>query len=256
MKIRILGAHNIESKSTGCACLLIDGLLALDAGALTSRLSLREQQKLKAVLLTHRHYDHVKDIPAIGMNFYLLGKTLDIYTINSVYEDLSAYLLDGTLYPDFTATPPEKPALKFKILEPGREVTIQGYKVLPVTVSHAVPAVGYQITSSGGQKLFYTSDTGPGLTECWRQVSPDLLIIEVTYSNKHNKLSVEVGHLTPSLLKTELEGFRALKGYLPRVVTVHVNPLDEKVLAAELAGVAGALKANIQLGREGMRIEL
>ena len=223
---------------------------------LTSNLSLKAQQKLKAVLLTHRHYDHVKDIPTIGMNFYLLGKSLDIYTLRTVYEDLSAYLLDGTLYPDFTARPPEKPALKFKILEPGREASVESYKVLPVTVNHAVPAIGFQITSSGGKKLFYTSDTGPGLAECWRQVSPDLLIIEVTTIQKYQEFAVQAGHLTPSLLKAELEGFRALKGYLPRIVTVHANPLDEKALETELAGVAGALKANIQLGREGMIIIL
>jgi ribonuclease BN (tRNA processing enzyme) len=256
MKIRILGAHNVESKSTGCACLLIDDVLAMDAGSLTSKLSFKEQAKLKAVLLTHRHYDHVKDLPALGMNFFLRGKSLELYAMQSVFNDLAPSFKDEVLYPDFAEKPTQKPTYQLNVVTPGWELSVLEYKVLPVTVNHAVPTVGYQITSSGGQKLFYTSDTGPGLTECWRQVSPDLLIIEVTYSNKYHKLSVEVGHLTPSLLKTELEGFRALKGYLPRVVTVHANPMDEKVLAAELAGVAGALKANIQPGREGMRIEL
>ena len=79
MKIRILGAHNIESKDTGCSSLLIDGVLALDAGALTSRLSLKAQQRLEALLLTHRHFDHVKDIPTLGMNFSLVKITGDIY---------------------------------------------------------------------------------------------------------------------------------------------------------------------------------
>ena len=256
MKIRILGAHKIETKETRCTCLLIDDILAIDAGALTSRLSLKAQQRLKALLLTHRHYDHIKDIPALGMNFFLLGKTLEIYTIRSVYEALSRYLLDGVLYPDFRKEPPGKPALKFNFVAPGREVTIEGYKVLPVKVNHAAPTVGFQVTSSSGQKLFYTSDTGPGLAECWRQVSPDLLIIEVTYTNGCYDLAMKAGHLTPSMLRKELESFRRIKGYLPRIVTVHADPLEEKVLAAEIAGVAGALKTEIQPGREGMRIEL
>ena len=256
MKIRLLGAHKIESKDTRCACLLIDDILAIDAGALTSRLSLKAQLKLKALLLSHRHYDHVKDIPALGMNFFLLGKTLEICTIQSVYEDVSRYLLDGALYPDFRQEPPGKPALKFNIVQPGREVSIEGYKILPVTIRHAVPCVGYQITSTAEKKLFYTADTGPGLAECWRQVSPDLLIIEVTYLNKYHDLSVKAGHLTPSLLQTELESFRMIKGYLPRIVTIHTDPLNEKGIEAELAGVAGALNTEIQLGREEMRIEL
>jgi ribonuclease BN (tRNA processing enzyme) len=256
MKIKILGAHNIESKDTGCACLLIDDVLALDAGALTSRLSFEAQQKLRAVLLTHWHYDHVKDIPILGMNCFLLGKTLEIYTTRPDYEDLAAYLLDGKLYPDFREKPPDKPALRFNIVEPGREESVEGYRILPVTVNHAIPCVGYQVTSPDGKKLFYTSDTGPGLAECWRQVSPDLLIIEVTSINKYQDFSIEVGHLTPALLQKELESFRELKGYLPRVVTIHANPIDEKELEAELSVVAGTLKIDIQLGREGMNIIL
>jgi ribonuclease BN (tRNA processing enzyme) len=256
MKIKILGAHKIETKETRYACLLIDDILALDAGALTSRLSLKAQQKLRAVLLTHRHYDHVKDIPALGMNCYLLGKKLEIYTTRSVYEDLAAYLLDGQLYPDFRENPPDKPALHFIMVEPGREESIDGYQILPVTVNHAIPCVGYQITSPNGEKLFYTSDTGPGLAECWRQVSPDLLIIEVTDINKYQDLCVKVGHLTPALLKKELESFRKIQGYLPQIVTLHANPMDEKELEAELASVAVFLRADIQLGREGMNIIL
>jgi ribonuclease BN (tRNA processing enzyme) len=38
----------------------VDDVLALDAGGLTSSLALSEQLGLKAVLITHRHYDHVK----------------------------------------------------------------------------------------------------------------------------------------------------------------------------------------------------
>lgn len=256
MKIRILGAHNIESKDTGCACLTIDGVLALDAGAITSRLSLKAQQKLQTVLLTHRHYDHVKDIPALGMNFFLLGKTLEIYTIQSVYDDLSHYLLDGTLYPDFRVRPPEKPSLKFVIIEPGREISIGRYKVLAVPVNHAVPGIGFQVTSPEGKKLFYTSDTGPGLAECWRQVSPDMLIIEVTTTNKDRDFAIESGHLTPALLQVELEGFRKIKGYLPQVVTLHANPFYQDEIATELSVVGGDLNTKIKLGYEGMQLDL
>jgi ribonuclease BN (tRNA processing enzyme) len=256
MKIEILGAHKVETKEMRYACLLIDDVLAIDAGALTSTLSLEAQQQLKAVLLTHRHYDHVKDLPALGMNFYLMGNCLDIYALQSVFSDLAAHYADEALYPDFTKIPPPKPAFKFNVITPGQELSIAGYQVLPVTMNHTVPSAGFQITTTNGKKMFYTSDTGPGLTECWRQVSPDLLIIEVTAISEHLDFSIQTGHLTPALLQKELESFRELKGYLPRVVTVHANPMDEKELEIELAAVAGTLKADIQLGREGMRINL
>ena len=177
MQIRILGAHNIESQGSRYVSLLVDDVLAIDAGALTSTLTFPAQQKLKAVLLTHQHYDHIRDIPALGMNFLLHKNTIEIYCIQPVYDALATHLLDDELYPDFREKPPEKPTFRFKVIEPGRAELIGDYSVLPVTVNHAVPTVGYQITSADGRVVFYTSDTGSGLADCWRQISPQLLII-------------------------------------------------------------------------------
>ncbi len=256
MIVKILGAHNIELQDTRCISLLIDDILAIDAGALTSSLSLAAQQKLKAVLLTHQHYDHMRDIPAIGMNFYLYENTIDIYSILPVREALSTYMLNDILYPDFMEKPRGKPAIRFNTMEPGHTKSIAGYTVLPVSVSHAVPTVGYEVTSPDGKKVFYTADTGPGLDECWRQVSPDLLIIEVTALNKWHDFALQSGHLTAALLKPELESLKRMKGSLPQIVAIHMNPLDEKGIKEEIAAVAAALNTDIRLGYEGMIIEL
>lgn len=256
MEIRILGAHNIESKTTGTISLLIDGVLAIDAGALTSSLTFAEQQKLKAVLLTHQHYDHVRDIPALGMNFFLHENTIDIYGTKTTYDVLKSHLVDDVIYPDFFARPPAKPALRFNEVESGSQITIAGYRVLPVAVDHAVPTIGYQVGSKDGKKVFYTADTGPGLKDTWRQVSPDLLIIEVTALNKYHDFALESGHLTAELFERELESFREIKNYLPQILLVHMNPLDEKGIKREIARVAGALSTPILFGREGMRLRL
>jgi ribonuclease BN (tRNA processing enzyme) len=256
MKIRILGAHNIESRDFGCACLLIDDILAIDASALTSRLTLKAQAKIKDVLLTHRHYDHVKNLPMLGMTFFLLQKNIEIYAMQSVFKDLADHFGDSVLYPYFPAMPPEKPVFNNNVVQSGHEITIGNYKVLPVDVNHAVPCVGYQVTSPEGKKLFYTSDTGPGLAECWKQVSPDLLIFEVTAMNKYRDFCLETGHMTPALLQEELQSFLKLKGYLPKIVTVHAKPTDEKKIAAELAVVARKLGAVIQPGYEDMLLRL
>ncbi|MFC1909657.1 lactamase, partial [Chloroflexota bacterium] len=95
---------------------------------------------------------------------------------------------------------------------------------MAVPVSHSTPAVGYQVTSPDGKTLFYTGDTGAGLADCWQQVSPQLLIIEVTASNEFQEVLLYKGHLTPGLLAQELESFRKIKGYLPQVITVHMSP--------------------------------
>ena len=190
------------------------------------------------------------------MNFYLHENTLDIYSTLPVREALSEYMLNDILYPNFVEKPPGKPAIRFNTVEPGRTEPVAGYTVLPVPVNHAVPTVGYEVTSPDGKKVFYTSDTGPGLDDCWQQVSPDLLIIEVTALNKWYTFALQSGHLTAALLQPELESLRKLKGQLPEIVTVHMNPLDEKGIKAEIAVVEKALNTTIQLGYEGMIIEL
>ena len=256
MKIRILGAHNIESKDTRYMSLLIDDVLAFDAGALTSSLSQAEQQRLKAVMITHQHYDHMRDIPALGINFSLHGTSLDIYGAKAVYDVLAAHLLNDVVYPNFFNKPETKPSLRFTEMEPGKAMTVAGYSVLNVPVTHAFPTTGYQITAADGKKLFYSGDTGPSLADTWRQISPDLLIIELTSLNKWREFALQTGHLTAELLKQELDSFREIKGYLPQVVLVHMNPLDEKVIKSEVAAATGTLKTSIRFGHEGMTLRL
>jgi len=256
VNIQFLGAHNCESQNSRFISLLIDDTLAIDAGGLTSSLSFQAQQKIKAILLTHQHYDHIRDVPAIAMNFYLCGTTINIYSIQPVYDALAAHLLDGKLYPKFLEQPQGKPTIRFIIIEPYKTESIEGYSVLAVKVNHAVPTVGYQVTSPDGKIVFYTGDTGPGLASCWQIVSPQLLVTEVTTTNRYEEFGKESGHLTPSLLKQELTSFREVKGYLPRVVVVHMYPELEKEIEAEITAVAKDLNNSITLASEGMQLYL
>ena len=72
MELRVLGAHNMESLSTRMEGHLIDGVLALDAGGLTRALTFEEQRGIRAVILSHRHFDHVRDILPLGL--FIRGK--------------------------------------------------------------------------------------------------------------------------------------------------------------------------------------
>jgi len=256
MNIRVLGAHNCESENTRLISLLIDDVLAIDAGALTSSLSFEAQQKIKAILLTHQHYDHVRDIPTIAMNLFLRFATINVYSIPEVCDGVANHLLDDELYPDFHQRPLHNPTLRFTKIEPGKTEPIEGYSILAVPVNHSTPTVGYQVASPDGKVVFYTGDTGPGLTRCWQRVSPQLLITEVTAPDKYKEWAAKSGHLTPSLLKDELTSFQEVNGYLPQVVVVHMSPALEKEIAAEIAAVAEALNSSITIAYEGMQLNL
>ena len=257
MEIRVLGAHNVESATTRLTTLLIDDTLAVDAGALTSTLSLSEQEKVSSILLTHCHYDHVRDVATIALNISHFQKTIWVYSQASTLDAISNNILNGVIYPRFTEIPtPDNPPLRFCPLEPHKVEDIGGYKVLAVPVKHAVPTVGYQITSGEGKSFFYSGDAGPGLSACWEYISPQLLIMDVTLPNRLEKHAVSAGHLSPRLFGEELAGFKKTKGSLPPVVIIHVSPVFEGEIKEEVEQVAKQLGANITLGYEGMRLNL
>ena len=259
MNICFLGAHNSESKDVRPACLLIDNFLAIDAGGLTSSLTFPEQLAIKALLVTHHHYDHIKDIPMLGITFRINNSQINIYSIPSVYEALEyLFKYPGKFYTNFLEHPAENPTIRFKPIEPLKPFLINGYKILAVPMKHSVPAVGYQITSPEGKNLFYTGDTGNGLQDCWQHISPDLLIIEVTAADGYTNSAREAKHLTPTLLKEELISFRKIKGYLPKIITVHMFPQspEKERIDTELKQVATELNTPIIPGYEGMEISL
>ncbi len=258
MEIQILGAHLAELKGARLTSLLIDGVLVVDAGGLTSALSLPEQKKIKTVLLTHHHFDHTRDLVTLAANAgYYWRRQLVVYALRYTLDIVTNCLLDGKIYTNFLEYPSkEKPTLILEAIEPYSRKTIAGYDVLAVPVKHSVPAVGYQITSSDGKSLFYTGDTTVGISDCWQHVSPQLLITEVAGPNKYGDWLKKAGHLCAGFLREELIQFRRLKGYLPRVIVIHIGNPYEQEIKEEVAQVAQELEADISLGYEDMKITL
>jgi len=258
VEIQILGAHLAELKGARLTSLLIDGVLVVDAGGLTSALSLPEQKKIKTVLLTHHHFDHTRDLVTLAANagYYWQGQ-LVVYALRYTLDIVTNCLLDGKIYANFLEYPgKEKPTLILEAIEPYSRKAIAGYDVLAVPVKHSVPAVGYQITSSDGKSLFYTSDTTVGISDCWQHISPQLLITEVAGPNKYGDWLKKAGHLCAGFLREELIQFRRLKRYLPRVIVIHIGNPYEQEIKEEVAQVAQELEADISLGYEDMKVTL
>jgi len=252
-----LGAHGIEARGARLTSLLIDEVLAIDVGGLTSALSLSQQRKIKTVLLSHHHFDHTRDLVTLGYNVASWQGQIEVYAPQHTLDVVIPCLLDGRMYVNFLEYPDkEKPSLSLRLAKPYRKETIGGYEVLPLPVKHSVPTLGYQVTSSEGKSLFYTGDTGPGISACWEYISPQLLITEVAGPNKLEDWLKGVGHLSAKLLKEELVQFKNLKGYLPRVIAIHMALLYEDEIREEVAQVAEELGADISLGYEDMKVTL
>ena len=255
MIVRFLGAYNAESRDTKLVSLLIDDLIAVDAGSLASELSFSGQEKIKAILLSHGHYDHIRDIPAFAFNNR--DHTTKVFATPHTLKILSSHLIDGVIYPRFTKKIPfflEKPSLKFVALEPFNPVDIEGYQVLPLPVNHTINTVGFEITSKDGKKVFYSGDTGPGLSALWEHISPQLIIVEVTFPNRLENRAINAAHLCPKMLKKELIEFHRVKGYFPQVVLIHLSPKLEEEIKKEVKEIERELKLSIGIACEGEKL--
>lgn len=255
MRLTILGAHKTDFKGGGAVSILVDGRLAVDAGSLTAALSLEEQAAIEGILISHRHFDHVKDLPLFGLNTAFRGTT-PVYTIPSVRDALTAHLFNPELWLVLTEWPPERPSLRFEVIEPLRPFAVGNYLVTAVPVDHGPPTVGFHI-SRDGRSFFYGADCGPGgLAEAWRTVRADLLILEVSFASAQREAAERAKHLTPELLEAELSALRAVQGRIPPVLAVHFDPAQEAAIRAELAQVAARLGTDVIAAERGLTLEI
>ncbi len=256
MELRILGVHNMESRDTRLESHVVDDVLALDVGGLTRSLNFEEQRRLRAVILTHRHFDHVRDMVPLGLTMRNSGVTIDVYGIPDTLHFVKEKLLDGTLYPNFLEYPSvDDPVFRLREVELNKPFQVLDYTVTGVSVPHAVPAAGYQI-DSGDVKLFYTGDAGQGVDEAWKHVSPDVLLTEVTFGNEGADLAAAAVHLTPEHLEEALVAFQKQHGRMPKVIVGHMNPPWEETIRGEVEAVGVKLRIDICVASADMRLTL
>jgi phosphoribosyl 1,2-cyclic phosphodiesterase len=255
--IRVLGAHNAESIKTRFVSIIIDDIIAIDAGSLASELTFSEQEKIKSILLTHGHYDHIRGVPSFAFNNP--NQTTKIFATPETLRILSSHLVDGVIYPRFTKKIPfflEKPSLKFIALEPFKTININGYQVTPLPVNHTINTVGFEIKSKNDKNIFFTGDTGPGLSALWDYISPQVIIMDLTFPNKLENRAINSGHLCPKMLKNELLNFYRIKNYYPRIYLIHLSPKLEKEIKGEIVNISRELNLPINITREGEKINI
>ena len=104
--------------------------------------------------------------------------------------------------------------------------------------------------------MFDTADTGPHLAKCWENISPEILIIEVTLSNRYGEFALTSAHLTPALLYKELIRFMELKHYIPEIIITHMDPALENEIKEEVKAIAKELKAPVTFAHEGLQVSI
>jgi 3',5'-cyclic-nucleotide phosphodiesterase len=249
MDLKVLGCHGGETPKHRTSSFLIDDKVAIDAGALTSQLSLEEQRRVRAVLVSHSHMDHVRDLATLADNRCQQGgPPLEIAGIPATLRELKRHFFNDRLWPDFSKIQtPRGPTITYKEIKPEQTAEVAGLLVRPITVSHTIDSAAFIVSNAEGS-IAYSGDTGP-TERLWEVLNdtPNLksLIMEVSFPNDQDRLAQVSGHHTPATLAEEL---KKLVGHddLP-ILLFHIKPVFQAKVEKQLARLKGRNLTILQL---------
>jgi cAMP phosphodiesterase len=202
VELRVIGCHGGETPKHRTSAFVLDDRIAIDAGSLTSGMDLKAQFALEAVLVSHAHLDHVRDLATIADNRCQNGcAPLVIAGTRSTLGVLKKHFFNGLLWPDFSKIPSAKqPAIRYLELKPEKPVTLAGYEVCAIAVSHTIDCCAFVVRGPDGS-LAYSGDTGP-TERLWEVLNEagDLkaMLMEVSFPNHLGQLAREMKKLDRS----------------------------------------------------------
>lgn len=241
MELFVAGCHGGETPKHRTSAFVVDGRIAIDAGALTSGLSLKAQCALDAVLVSHAHMDHVRDLATIADNRTQLGaKPLEIVGIGHTIDALRKHFFNGLLWPDFTRIPTAKaPAVRYRVIDALAPTKIGKYRVTAVPVTHTIDCVAFIVETPSGA-LAYSGDTGP-TDLLWERLNETkklrLLLMEVSFPDDEQRLATVSGHHTPKTLAEDLRKYKNPSSL--DVLLYHIKPTHERQVERECARLRG-----------------
>ena len=119
MDFRVLGSFGGDSPECRMTSFLLDGRVAVDAGAITRALTIAEQRRLRHILITHTHLDHTNTLPFLIENsFGSSDEPVSIFCTKRVLAGIRRHLFNNDTWPDFTRIPDHLyPSVRFEKIE-------------------------------------------------------------------------------------------------------------------------------------------
>lgn len=219
-------------------CFLIDECVAVDAGSIALATTSEQREKVRDVIVTHPHMDHIASLPIfIDDLFPTLKSPIRVYATPEVIDLLERDIFNWNVYPRFSELKNDYgPVMEYVPIPTGEEFKIAHLTVTAVAVNHIVPTVGL-VVSDGRTTVALSSDTYE-TDEFWNIINraPKLqaLLIEASFPDSMAKLAEVSRHFTPASLKREL-GKLNHKGV--EILAVHLKPAYRQVIIDELNGL-------------------
>lgn len=240
MKIEILGAYGGNSNSHRLTSFLVDDFLAVDAGSLTSALNLHRQYQITDVLLSHSHSDHTGTLPYLMDNLFgVIDRPLQVWATAHVVDMVKTHIFNDVIWPNFERLPSAAdPSMAFRVIDAERPFRIRHLDITAVPVNHIVPCHAFFIHSRDTQStVLYTADTTNTdriweLANGWKDLKG--VIVDCSFPNHLEELATTSGHMTPRLLKRDLD---KLQRDCP-ILVYHLKPSFKEHMVRELEALS------------------
>ena len=204
--------------------------------------------RIRHILLTHSHLDHVASLPIFLENAYEgRAEGVQIYASAQTLDCLQRHLFNNHIWPDFVAlSEGDRPFLRLVPLESGQTIELNGLHITAVALDHVVPVHGYIVRDADSSIVFVT-DTAP--TEAvWHAANalPNLkaVFLEATFPDEFSWLADLSKHLTPATFGREV---RKLNRPV-RVVAMHLKARYQAEVAVQLQALGIAEVELAQFG--------
>ncbi|CAN5626299.1 hypothetical protein BH20ACI3_BH20ACI3_35400 [soil metagenome] len=229
------GHATLEQRLT---CYLIDDCVAVDAGSIAIALTTEQRGKVRDIIVTHPHMDHIASLPIFIDDLYpTLEKPIRVYATAEVIALLERDIFNWNIYPRFSELKNDfGSVMEYVAIPEGKEFKLAHLTVIALPVNHIVPTVGL-IVSDGKSTVAFSSDTAE-TEEFWAAVNRlprlDALLIEASFPNSMAQLAEVSRHFTPASLGQELN---KLHHNGLDILAVHLKPAYRELIIEQLGAL-------------------
>jgi len=237
LSILPLGCYGSDLENKKCISMQITPSTVIDTGSLMSSLDIPQLLEIKNVIITHSHFDHIKNLPIFADFMLSLGNhVFTVYTTEKIMSEIKTHILNDLIWPDFTKLPSKsKPTINFQPVEFEKPFSLDGIEFLPIEVNHLVESIGF-IIRKNDCSIAYSGDTficDNFVNHVNDEPTVKAVCWETSFPNRLENIAVASKHLTPALLEKELLKLKRKN----EVHTFHLKPNLENEIIEDLKKV-------------------